>query len=669
MSKNYDNTSISTKKDEKQVRERVSIMLNSDDRRGAMNGIFEVIANSADELLAGYGDAIYIKVREDDSLVVEDKGRGVPMDWNEKEQEYNWKLVYATQYASGKYDDGSYENSLGLNGVGATVIQYASEFFRVESRRDGKKYTMNFEKGVPIGELTIEPYDGDDTGTIVDFKPDGPDSESVFSDITITLEEYLDKLRRSAMLMPGIKFIIEYKGKPPITLCYDKGPSEFFDQIIEKKINKEYIDLSGKIVGRESQHSEEYMMKVDVTLGFSREASLIETYHNGGTMLHESTSNVGLSQGLLEVFNGYARENGKLARNERFIFSDISEILICALSTKCAGRLSKLEGQVKSRLYNELATTAVKQVVVEGMAKWVLDHKAEMDRVLADVLLNKEAREKSESIKKSIIKEYSKNTDTLFNRPDKFLECAHGFTTEQREIYVVEGDSAMGACRTARLRNQAILALRGKILNCIKAKSTAIIMNNIISGMMRVLGCGVEFSDRLAEELTKGDIDELPKFDLSKLRYDKIIICTDADLDGKHIRCLVLTALYVLAPTLIKEGKVYIVETPLYEIKHKKESYFAYSDLEKDLLVSELIDQGISESRLKIKRSKGLGENSKEMMNRSTMSPDTRRLTKVEYKEEDMESVRRTFNMLLGDDLVGRKHIIEQYFDIEADID
>ncbi len=658
MSKKYDNQSISSLKDEQQVRQRPAVIFGTNDVYGCANSIFEIIANALDEAREGYGDTILIEIKEDGTVRVKDNGRGVPMDWNEREQEYNWKLVYCTLYASGKYNSDSYSTSLGLNGLGATATQYASEFMTVVSVRDGVRYTMNFKKGKPVGELQIERNVNEPSGTDITFKPD----KEVFTDINVPIRYYIDKLRRQAILNPNIKFIIRYGDSTDIVLHYPNGIKGFIEEVSEKPLIQHPIYFKGETTtsNEEEGDPETFRLEMEVAITFSRETYFTEIYHNSAHMSEGGVTVDALKYAITRAAENYAKQNGKMNKSDKFVYRDIEEILVVIGATACPGHKSFFKNQTKTALNNKSIGQAYYEFIYYNFSKWLTENRVIADKIIDEMLANKEARENAEAVKKKVLKKLSSGIDKFSDRPKKFIECASK-SPLHRELFIVEGDSAAGACKFARdAEFQAIMPIRGKIMNCLKADLSKILRSDVIVDLLQVIGCGIEVEDKY--------IKDLPKFDLSRLNWSKILICTDADTDGMQIRCLILTMIYRLMPTLLKKGKVYIAETPLFEIEAKGQSYFAYSDAEKEHILSQLRASGIKDSNIKVQRSKGLGENDPEMLNRSTMNPATRRIIQVEYPEDE-EQLAMLFNALLGDDIETRRQLIDDYFDMDVDID
>lgn len=659
---NYGNSSISSLKDEEQVRRRPSVIFGTNDEHGAAHGIYEIIANSIDEAREGYGNQIRISIYNNGEVEVSDDGRGIPMGWNEEEGKFNWELVFCTLYASGKYDSDSYGESLGLNGLGATAMQYASEYMDVYSTRDGKTSIMKFKKGRPDGELQVVDAVREGTGTTIKFKPD----QDVFINIkdnSLPAQHYIQLLRRQAMLHAGIEFIFYHEElDKEIKIEYKNGITDFITGICSKPMLKNTLEFSGEDLGTDDPERtpEQYKVRMRLSLNFSRETSLTELYHNGSHLYEGGVTFDALKTSMTKAFEDHAKEIGKLNKSDKFNYKDIESILVAVGDTNAPGNRTFFKNQTKAAINNPFIKSAYMNFIYYNMRNWLKNQK-EAESVLAEVLVNKEAREEAEKVSKKVVKKLTQDARGFGNRPKKFVDCKSKDPMET-EIFIVEGDSALGSCKLARNSDfQALMPVRGKILNCLKEDLTRILNSEVIVDLVRVLGCGIE--------ATSKHIEGLPKFDLMKLGWGKVIICTDADLDGMQIRCLIITMLYRLMPSLLKAGKVYIAETPLFEITHKKDTYFAYDEKEKEEIMNKLAAQGVKEGQIKVQRSKGLGENDPDMLSVSTMAPLTRRLIPVEYPANDSD-VANYFEALLGDDLETRKILIEEYFNVtEVSID
>lgn len=647
----YDERSIQSLKNEQQVRQRPAVIFGTDDEIGCAHGIFEIIANSIDEAREGHGDTISITIEPDGTIEVQDNGRGVPMGWNEGEGKYNWELVFCTLYASGKYDTANYGQSLGLNGLGATAIQYASEFMIVDSVYAGETHHMEFRTGTPVGEMKVTKTPGIPTGTKIRFKPDS----SVFSSIEVPAEFYISKLRKQAMVQPGLTFKIKHPAiEKTIALQYKGGAAQFIDEAVEHRMMNKTVSFKDASSGYDDErNTTPYKLDMEMAFNFSTAGNLVEMYHNGSEMTEGGATLDALRLGMLAALEAHGKDTGKLSKSDKISTKDY-ESLLCAIgSTNCPGNRTSWKNQTKLAINNPFIKRVYTQFVHDSLRGWLRSDKTAADRIMAFIIANKQSREEAEKINKRALQALSKDTSGLGNMPAKFVNCSTK-DVSQRELYIVEGDSALGACKLSRNAVfQAIMPVRGKILNCLKEDLTRIFMNDIIIDLLRVLKCGVEVESE--------HMKDLPKFSLMKLNWSKVIICTDADLDGYQIRVLIMAMIYRLCPTLLKAGKVFIAETPLFELTTKDNTYFAYNQAEKDAIMARLETSGYKTTQIKVQRSKGLGENDPEMMSVSTMHPDTRRLVPIEYPEDDT-MVKYFFEALLGNDIEGRRELVEEYF-------
>ena len=648
----YGNESISQLKGADRVRKRPGVIFGSDGLEGCEHAVFEILSNSIDEAREGFGNIITVTLYDDKSIEVEDFGRGCPVDWNPAEKRFNWELVYCELYAGGKYkndDGGDYEYSLGLNGLGACATQYASEYMDVTVWRDGNKYSLHFAKGKIKGKMLVEPSDRKKTGTTTRWKPD----IEVFTDINIPESYFLDILRRQAVVNAGVtfRFRAQHGAKFETTeFCYKNGIADYVAELAgESPLTQPYyIETERK--GKDREDKPEYKVRMSAAFCFSNRTNAIEYYHNSSWLEHGGAPDAAAKTAFVYAIDAYIKKTNKYQKNEsKITFPDIADCLI--LVTNCFSTRTSYENQTKKSITNRFIREAMTEFFKEKLEIYFIENKAEADRIADQVLINKRSREQAEKARVSIKKNLTKNLD-LANRVQKFVDC-RSRDADKREIYIVEGDSALGSVKLSRdAEYQGIMPVRGKILNCLKADYARIFKSEIITDLIKVLGCGVE-----VEKHGK----ELNNFSLENLRWNKVVICTDADVDGYQIRTLILTMLWRLVPTLIREGYVYIAESPLYEIQAKGKTWFAYSDREKAEIV-----ESIGNAKIVINRSKGLGENDPEMMWLTTMNPETRRLIRV--MPEDADETARVFDLLLGDNLAGRKeHIAEvgsRYLDL-----
>ncbi len=645
----YGNDSISSLKGADRVRKRPGVIFGSDGLDGCEHAVFEILSNSIDEAREGHGNVITLTRYADKSIEVEDFGRGCPVDWNPNEKRFNWELVFCELYAGGKYKNNegeSYEYSLGLNGLGSCATQYASEYMDVTVWRDGNKYELHFKKGKPVGkkgqELKVSPADRKKTGTTIRWRPD----IEVFTDIDIPEEYFRDVLHRQAVVNAGtiFRFRNQNGSKFDVTdYVYENGIVDYVAEIAhEKPLTTPYF-ISAERKGRDRDDKPEYKVKLSAAFCFSNKICTTEYYHNSSWLEHGGAPEKAVRNAFVYAIDAYIKKIGKYQKNESKIsFQDVNDCLV--LVTNCFSTQTSYENQTKKAITNRFIQEAMTDFFKQNLEIYFIENKPEADRIAEQVLVNMRSREAAEKARQGMKKKLSGNID-IANRVQKFVDC-RSRDPQKREIYIVEGDSALGACKQSRdAEFQGIMPVRGKILNCLKADYARIFKSDIITDLLRVLGCGVEVQ-------AKG-VKDLNAFDINNLRWNKVIICTDADVDGFQIRTLILTMIYRLVPTLIKEGYVYIAESPLYEIESKGKTYFAYSDKEKADIV-----ESLGGAKASINRSKGLGENDPEMMWLTTMNPETRRLIKV--LPEDAERMAAMFDLLLGDDLGGRKeHIAE----------
>ncbi len=652
----YGNTSISQLKGADRVRKRPAVIFGSDGLEGCQHAVFEILSNAIDEAREGHGNIITVTRFADKSIQIEDFGRGCPVDWNENEGRWNWELVFCELYAGGKYanDEGeNYEYSLGLNGLGSCATQYASEYFDATIYRDAQKYTLHFEKGENIGGLCKEPSDRKKTGSTFRWKPD----IEVFTDIDIPLEYYRETLRRQAVVNAGVLFVLrnEVDGKfETEEFKYDNGILDYVSEIAGEDTLSTPAFIETERRGRDREDKPEYKVKLTAAFCFSNKVSGIEYYHNSSWLEYGGAPDKATRSAFVSAIDAYIKKIGKYQKNESKIgFQDVADCLV--LVTNCFSTQTSYENQTKKAINNKFIQEAMTDFFRSQLEVYFIEHKTEADKIAEQVLINKRSREQAEKARLNIKKKLSGSLD-ISNRVQKFVDC-RSKDLSRRELYIVEGDSALGACKLSRdAEFQGIMPVRGKILNCLKADYVKIFKSEIITDLIKVLGCGVEVEKARGKDMNA--------FDLDNLRWNKVIICTDADVDGFQIRTLILTMLYRLTPTLIEKGYVFIAESPLYEIECREKTYFAYSDKEKAEILEKLDGRKCS-----INRSKGLGENDPEMMWLTTMSPDTRRLIKV--MPEDARRTSESFDLLLGDNLSGRKaHIAEngyKYLDL-ADI-
>ena len=642
----YGNESIKSLKGADRVRKRPAVIFGSDGLEGCEHSVFEIMSNSIDEAREGYGNKICITRFLDGSIEVQDFGRGIPVDYNKNEEKYNWELLFCEMYAGGKYDNGgdNYEFSLGLNGLGLCATQYASEYMDAEIHTDGYKYTLHFEKGENIGGLKKEKYEKKDTGTRIKWKPD----LEVFTDINIPIEYFKDTIKRQAIVNDGVKFILKDQTTASkfetFEFCYNDGIMDYVKELAGDNAftTPQYWECERK--GKDREDLPEYKLKIKAAICFSLKTQLKEYFHNSSFLEHGGAPEKAFRSAFVNQINAYLKSNNKYAKNDGQInIQDVEDCIIFVVSS--FSTQTSYENQTKKAITNKFIQEAMTDFFRKQLEVYFIENKMDADKIANQVLINMRARVKAENTRKTLKTSLQSKMD-MTNRIQKFVDCRSKDVNE-REVFIVEGDSALGACKQARDASfQAIMPVRGKILNCLKSDYDKIFKSEIITDLIKVLGCGVEVKSKAAKDLSL--------FDMDNLRWSKILICTDADVDGFHIRTLILTMIYRLMPKIIDAGKVYIAESPLYEVTCKDQTYFAYNEKEMDEIKAEIGDQ-----KYTVQRSKGLGENEAEMMALTTMNPKTRRLIKV--TPDDAQKTSEMFDLLLGDNLDGRKEYISDY--------
>lgn len=644
----YGNESIKSLRGADRVRKRPAVIFGSDGLEGCEHSIFEIMSNSIDEAREGRGNRIVVTRYLDGSYEVQDFGSGIPVDYNKNEQRENWELLFCEMYAGSKYDNaggaGSYEFSLGLNGLGLCATQYASEYMDAEIHRDGYCYTLHFEKGENIGGLHKEPYHKRDTGSRIRWKPD----IQVFTDINIPRDWFVSTMKRQAIVNDGVHFVLKEEtagGKFDTTeFCYQNGIQDYVAELAGDTAFTTPQYWECERVGRDRADLNDYKLKIKAAVCFSLKTQLKEYYHNSSFLEHGGSPEKAFRSAFVSQINAYLKANNKYAKSDGQInIQDVEDCVIFVVSSFSTN--TSYENQTKKAITNKFIQEAMTDFFRRSLEVYFIENKMEAEKIANQVLVNMRARIKAENTRKTLKTTLQSKMD-MTNRIQKFVDCRSKDVSE-REVFIVEGDSALGACKQARdARFQAVIPVRGKILNCLKSEYDKIFKNDIITDLIKVLGCGVEVRSKAAKDLSA--------FDMDNLRWNKVLICTDADVDGFQIRTLILTMIYRLMPKLIQAGKVYIAESPLYEVTCKGQTYFAYNEVEMDQIKAEIGDAPYT-----VQRSKGLGENEAEMMALTTMNPATRRI--IQVTPSDAEETSKFFDLLLGDNLEGRKEYIADY--------
>ena len=642
----YNNDSIRLLKDEERVREKPAVIFGSDGLDGCEHAIFEIVSNSVDEAREGYGDKIIVTRFEDNSVEVQDFGRGLPVDYNNKEKRYNWELLFCELYAGSKYDNsaaGNYEFSLGTNGLGLCATQYASEYMEAEIHAGGFRYLLNFKKGKPVGKMVKEEYTKRDTGTRIKWRPD----LEVFTEIDVSDEYFRDMLLHQSVVNAGVRFIYKnQKGKSfeTVEFYYENGIQDYLREKLGEDTLTPVQFWKTETECRDRDDLDKYKLKINIALAFSNKVQFKEYYHNSSFLANGGSPDKATRTAFVNQIDAYLKEKGKYQKSDpKITFQDVDDCLALIISS--FSTVTSYENQTKKAINNKGIQDAMTAFIKNQLMVYFIENPIEADKISNQVLINMRSRVKAEKTRLGIKETLIQNVSNLTNRIEKFVDC-RSKDTEKRELFIVEGDSAKGACVQARNSEfQAVMPLRGKILNCLKEDYERIFKSDVITDLIKVIGCGVEVKNK-----PKSGRD-MVSFNPDLLRWNKIIICTDADVDGFHIRTLVLTMIYRLMPTLINEGKVFIAESPLYEINCGDEVWFAYTEKEKNDVLKE-----IENKKYTIQRSKGLGENDPDMMSLTTMNPTTRRLIKIEPSMA--QETAEMFDLLLGDNLQGRKEFI-----------
>lgn len=663
----YTDTTIREDKGPTSIRRRPQTMLNSSDIQAVINACYEIVANSVDEAVAGHGGAVKVTVFEDESIMIEDEGRGVPMGWNEVDEKFNYILVYCTLYASGKGKDkgDAYDESEGLNGCGCTVCQFTSDYMDVISVREADdgtvhRYEMHFKEGWPVGELKDEivPH-GTQTGTKTKFRP----SKEVFSgENAIEEAVHIARLTLKSITNPGLEFIFKYKDKEAISIKTPGGMKQYIMEHIKEPLSEDVLMLE---VTKEDCNDvkgatnplKNYKGRAEISVAFSVEATVQSAFHNGALLSGGPTADA-VCKGVAQALTTQAQAQGLLGAKESFSQADAYNITNFMLQTHCNADFSQYKGQSKTALFNPSIVAMVSDCVQLHVTKWLSSNQDVAGKVIGYALASRKAREDYDNIRKKAIKLLTAPLQKAVKKLKGYLDC-ESEDPKIRELYIIEGESAKGSASLARIAYfQAIQPLRGKIPNSLK-RSLAYLLSeeSLILMLLGLFGCGVEI---------EGDkfLDSLPKFNEDKLNFQKIFLTADADVDGGHIIVLLITMIWVFCPKLIENGYVYTVKTPLfrldYTLNKKKCSEYFYSDAEKDNKLKELTSLGLKSSAIVVKRFKGLGEMKDKELRDTVMNPEKRVLQQLTVS--DGEAVSNLLNILMGTQVDERRKLILDNF-------
>ncbi len=643
----YNDQSIRALKGPDRVRKRPAVIFGSDGLEGCEHSFFEILSNSVDEAREGHGKEIRVTAFRDKSIEVEDFGRGVPLGYNEAEGRWNWELIYCELYAGGKYDNNNgaaaYEYSLGTNGLGACATQCSAEYMDVFSYDGAVVRSIHFKKGVPVTGLEERPLEKKErrTGTVIRWRPD----LEVFTDIDIPYEFFIETMRRQSVVNAGISFVLRLEQEDGSfteqQFLHEHGISDYITELAGETALTPPFFWHLETRGRDREDKEDYKLKADFSFCVSNAVNVIEYYHNSSFLEYGGSPDRAVKVGFVYALDKYIKAAGKYTKNESKIsFNDISDCLVLVINS--FSTVTSYENQTKKSINNSFIYEAMCDSIKQNLEIFFAENPTSAELFANQVLVNKRSRESAEKERLNIKKKLTGTLD-IANRVEKFVNC-RSKDPSIRELYIVEGDSALSSCKLGRnAEYQAIIPVRGKTLNCLKAPYDRIFKNDIITDLIKVIGCGVEFHGKVKTDM--------PEFDIGSLRWSKIIICTDADEDGFQIRTLLLTLFYRLLPSLLQAGKVFIAESPLFEITAKDKIYFAYNEFEKADILKKLEGK-----KYTMQRSKGLGENEPDMMWQTTMNPETRRLIAV--TPTDVKRTYEVFDTLLGDNLPARKEFI-----------
>lgn len=645
----YNDQSIKALKGADRVRKRPAVIFGSDGLEGCEHSFFEILSNAVDEAREGHGDVIKVTVFQDQSIEVDDHGRGVPLGWNEAEGRWNWDLIYCELYAGGKYENNNqgsaYEYSLGLNGLGACATQCSSEYMIVKSYDGKTERSIRFRRGEVNGELQERPLTPKEkrTGTVVLWRPD----LKVFTDINIPHEFFRDILHRQAVVNSGITFVLCIEQADESfteeKFVYQNGISDYIGERVGDACLTAPVLWHLETQGRDRADLDEYKLKADISFCVSNKVNMLEYYHNSSFLEYGGSPDRAVKLAFTYMLDKYLKANNRYNKNEsKVTFADIEDCLVLVINS--FSTLTSYENQTKKAINNVFIADALNEFLRKRLEIYFIENPREAEMLANQVLVNKRSRESAERARIDVKKKLSGSIDAG-NRVEKFVNC-RSKDPKVAELYIVEGDSALASCKMGRDADfQAVIPVRGKTLNCLKSDYDKIFKSEIITDLLKVIGCGVEIKSKKQSDLTA--------FNLDNLRWSKIIICTDADEDGFQIRTLLLTLFYRLLPTLLTEHKVFIAESPLFEITTKDETLFAFDEYEKAEILKKL-----GNKKYTLQRSKGLGENNADMMWQTTMNPETRRLISV--SPADAAATEIIFDTLLGDNLPARKQFITE---------
>lgn len=643
---NYGNNSIRSWSDLQAIRNRPANTLGSDDITGAKHVLLELTGNSLDEAKGGFGDTVVITKYKDLSLSVEDKGRGVPMQFNDVENEWNYYLVFGRLHSGGKYekeDGDAYADAVGLSGLGAAAAQLSSEYFYVRSRRDGYCYEIETKDGEFVNELKETKEDYDSTGTFIKWRS----SLDVFTDIDIPIEDIKEYAEEQSIVNKGIKMIVVDEANNEVfEYFYENGIIEYMNNYVEKDAFTDIQYWESKARGKDHENRKEYSSKYQIAFCFSNQKPMLKAYHNSSYLKHGGVTHDAVKTAFTYTIDKLIKTQGKYNKNEKKItFADIEDSIAVIVNTYSTH--TSYENQTKFAINNKFIKEYLTEFLKDKLEVYFIENPIEADKVVNQVLVNSRARQKAEKTRTTAIKQLSQEVKDSRSRPEKFLPC-RSKNKDEVELILIEGDSAMNSVKNSRnSKIQCVYPLKGKSLNVLKANLDKIIKNNEIIDVFQILNCGMEYNGKAIKGIKKFNIDDL--------KVNKIIVFSDEDEDGMHIRSLLIAIFYILAPKIIENGHLHVLESPLYKIENKNNLHLVYSEKEKNELVKTL------SGKTNVQRFKGLGGLNASMLSKTAMHPENRRLTQITM--DDAKRAKEVIEMFMDEDVEDRKAFIQEHGD------
>lgn len=639
----YNNESIRKLTDLEAVRTRVSVYAGSADREGAFTTVEEIISNSVDEFKEGYGDTIYVTYHEDGRITVKDNGRGLPMDWNEGEQEHNYKLLLFTLNAGGKYDSTHYGYSIGLNGIGASLATMSSEVAKVTSVRDGYVYEIEAAKGEPTGALSrTKNADNIPTGTTITWRPD----LDVFDEVDFSDKWFTSYIKRQAIVNKGLQIVYTNQQGEVSEYHYEKGIVDYIEEVTGDTAftSSSYLETDD-MYGRDRKDRDDYKAKFEVAYTFSNDTPLMESYHNSSYLSEGGSPHNAIKSAFVHVIDRYIKENDGYKKKEKKIsFEDIEDSLVIVANTYSTE--TQYKNQTKKAISNKFIQSKLNEILRENLHVFMIEHPLDAEKIAQQVLINKRSKEKAEKTRIDVRKKLNKKPNNITSKVEGYYP-PKSKDKDKRILAICEGQSALSSMLDGRdVETYGIYPIRGKTLNTYKASDGQIANNELITDLYSILGCGMELNGKPGSKSNNFNIDDL--------QFDKIAIFSDADEDGYgSILPLLLVMFERLSPELLKAGKIYYGQTPKYEVKTLDEEYYAFNDKE-----YEEVKRKIGDKKYETNYVKGLGELNADGIARC-MRPEGENLLQITIEEDESVDI---LKMFMGKDVKQRREIILNSF-------